>query len=65
MSCNIIEVGGKINNNFSRNYYINKKELNERHKSRRTQMKDALKSQGHVPSMLPTAKSHQVNKLGG
>ena len=28
MSCNIIEVGGKINNNFSRNYYINKSELN-------------------------------------
>ena len=28
MNCNIIEVGGKINNNFSRNYYINKSELN-------------------------------------
>ena len=29
MSCNIIEVGGKINNSFNRNYYINKSELNE------------------------------------
>lgn len=29
MSCNIIEVGGKINGAFSRNYYIEKKELSE------------------------------------
>ena len=29
MSCNIIEVGGKINNSCNRNYYINKNELNE------------------------------------